>query len=210
MLFKMLARQRTWQQYPDIGPKPRQVFVTQSRVLATKVEEYFAKLMWALEAAAYSPEELRMMDKDIEQEIDFIDQDDNEQWRSDLPERFSELSDEHFPLFITYDRVRFFGSLKYLISSFRQQLCTMLQNNIRRGNDNDGFIIPKAHVFDDEAISPISPTSPFKSRLRAGSGSMSSSDYMQQFRRSFVSYGEFLTSYWDHLPQTFTRVLGEG
>jgi hypothetical protein len=106
MLFKMLGIQRTWQQYPDMGPKPRQVFITQSRILATKVEEYFAKLMWALEASAYSPEELRMMDKEIEQEIDFVDQDDNDQWRSDLPERFSELLDEHFPLFITYDRVR--------------------------------------------------------------------------------------------------------
>jgi len=211
MLFKMLAIERTWQQYPDIGQKPRQVFITQSRVLATKVEEYFTKLMWALEAAAYSPEELRMMDKDIEQEIDFVDQDDNQQWRSDLPERFSELlDDEHFPLFITYDRVRMFVSRKYRISSFCQQLCTMLQNDIRRDNDNDGFIIPKGHVFDDEAVSPTSPTSPWKSRLRAGSGSMSSSDYMQQFRRNFVSYGEFLTSYWDHLPQTFTRVLGEG
>ena len=85
----------------------------------------------------------------------------------------------------------------------------MLQNDIRRDNGNDGFIIPKTHVPNDEAASPTSPMSPWKSRLRAGSGSTSSSDYMQQFRRSFVSYGEFLTSYWDHLPQTFTRVLGE-
>lgn len=175
-----------------------------------KVEEYFAKLMWALEAAAYSPKELRTMDKDIEQDIEFVDQDDNEQWRSDLPGRFSELLDEHFPLFITYDRVRISVSTKYRISPFCQQLCTMLQNDIRRDNDNDGFIIPKTHVFDDEATSPTSPVSPWKSRLRAGSGSTSSSDYMQQFRRNFVSYGEFLTSYWDHLPQTFTRVLGEG
>ena len=105
MLFKMLSIQRTWQQYPDIGPKPRQVFVTQSRVLATKVEEYFSKLMSSLGAAAYSPEELRAMEKDDEQEIEFVDQDDNEQWRSDLPERFSELQDEHFPLFTTYDQV---------------------------------------------------------------------------------------------------------
>ena len=105
MLFKMLGIQRTWQQYPDMGPKPRQVFITQSRVLATKVEEYFAKLMWALEAAACSPEELRKMDKDIDQDIDFVDQDDNDQWRSDLPEKFGQLLDEHFPLFITYDRV---------------------------------------------------------------------------------------------------------
>ena len=34
MLFKMLGIQRTWEQYPDMWPKPRQVFVTQSRVLA--------------------------------------------------------------------------------------------------------------------------------------------------------------------------------
>lgn len=209
MLFKMLGIQRTWQQYPDMGPKPRQVFITQSRVLATKVEQYFMKLMWALEAAACSPEELRTMDKDTEQEIEFVDQDDNEQWRSDLPERFSELLDEHFPLFITYDRVRMSITPKYRLSPFSQQLCTMLQNDIGRGNDNDGFIIPKTPVFDDEATSPTSPTSPWKLRHRAGSRSMSSSDYMQQSRKNFVSYGEFLTSYWDHLPQTFTRLLGK-
>ena len=71
-----------------------------------KVEEYFAKLMSSLEAAAYSPEELRKIERDTEQEIEFIDQDDNKQWRPDLPERFSDLLDEHFPLFVTYDRVR--------------------------------------------------------------------------------------------------------
>ena len=105
MLFKMLGIQRTWEQYPDMWPKPRQVFVTQSRVLATKVEQYFAKLMSSLEVAVYPPEELREMGKVIEQEIELVDQDDNEQWRSDLPKKFSELSDKHFPLFITYDRV---------------------------------------------------------------------------------------------------------
>ena len=84
----------------------------------------------------------------------------------------------------------------------------MLQNDIRRDNDNDGFVIPTVHTLEDEATSPTSPVSPWKSRLRAGS--TSSSDYMQQFRRSFVSYGEFLTSYWDHLPQTYTRTLGKG
>ena len=104
MLFKMLGIQRAWQQYPDMGPKPRQIFVTQSRVLAAKVEEYFATLMSSLEAEGYSPEELRRRERDAE-EIEFVDQDDNEQWRSDLPERFSELLDKHFPLFITYDRV---------------------------------------------------------------------------------------------------------
>jgi len=199
MLFKMLAIQRTWQQYPDMGPKPRQIFITQSRVLAAKVEEYFAKLMSSLEAAEYSPEELRAIEKDVEQEIEFVEQEDNKQWRPDLPESFGELLDEHFPLFITYDRVWMPLSSKCSISSLCEQLCTMLED--RQGNHDDGL---------DEAASSISPTSHRKSRLRAGSGiAMSSSDYMQQSRRNFVSYGVFLASYWDHLPQTLTRALGE-
>jgi len=85
----------------------------------------------------------------------------------------------------------------------------MLQNDIGRGNDSDGLITPKTDVFGDELDSPTSPTSPRGSRPHAGFGSASSSDYMQQFRRDFVSYGEFLASYWDRLPQTLTRVLGE-
>jgi len=120
MLFKMLAIQRTWQQYPHIGPKPRQVFITQSRVLATKVKEYFDKLMSSLEAATYSPEELRETEQDVEQEIEFVPQDDDKQWRSDLPERFSQLRDEHFPLFVTYDRVRTSLSSEHPISSFHK------------------------------------------------------------------------------------------
>jgi len=69
-----------------------------------------------------------------------------------------------------------------------------------QGNHDDGL---------DEASPSISLTSPRKSRLRAQSGVISSSDYMQQSRRNFVSYGMFLASYWDHLPQTLTRALGK-
>lgn len=105
MLFKMLSIQRTWQQYPDIGPKPRQVFVTQSQVLADKVKEYFEKLMSSLEATTYPPGELFTMERDSEQEIDYVDHDNNKQLRPDLPERFSALRDEHFPLFTTYHLV---------------------------------------------------------------------------------------------------------
>ena len=209
MLFKMLGIQRTWQQYPDMGPKPRQVFVTQSRVLATKVEEYFAKLMLSLEDAGYSPEELRKREREAEQEIEFVDQDGHERWRSDLPERFSELADEHFPLFITYDRVWVSPSSKRPISPFFEQLCTMLQNDIRRGDNNGAFTIPKMHAFGDEARPPARPTPPRKSRLRSGSGTTSSSDHTQQLHGNFVSYDEFLTSYWDNLPKTFIRVLGK-
>ena len=105
MLFKMLGVERTWQQYPNMGPKPRQIFITQSRVLATKVEEYFTKLMGSLEVATYSREHLRAMGKGANRRAKLMDQDDDSHWRSDLPDKFSELSEDHFPLFITYDRV---------------------------------------------------------------------------------------------------------
>ena len=85
--------------------KPRQIFVTQSRVLATKVEEYFSKLMLSVEAASYTSEELHKMSKALEREMEYIDLDDVEQWRSDIPMKFSELTDDNFPLFITYERV---------------------------------------------------------------------------------------------------------
>ena len=205
MVDKMLAIQLIHQKMES---KPRQVFVTQSKVLATNVEDYFNKRMSSYKRARYSPQELRKSERDVEQEIEYVDQDDNQQWRSGLSERsrFSELQDGNFPLFITYDQVRMPLSSRYLISPFREQLCTMLQNDLVRGDQSGGLIIPRTDILGDEAASPTSPTSPRMSRLHA---SMSSSDYMQQSRRNFVSYWEFLVSYWDHFPQTLTRALGE-
>jgi len=80
-----------------------------------KVEEEFSDLILSFKAAKHSPKELRRMQRDVEQEIKYVDQDDNKRWRSDLPERFSELSDDHFPLFITYDQVWTSPSLKHSI-----------------------------------------------------------------------------------------------
>lgn len=86
----------------------------------------------------------------------------------------------------------------------------MLQNDIERESGNGSFVVPKTPNTDEMLFSPGSPKSAMKSRFRAGSSSGPSSDYIQQFRRKFVSYDEFLTSYWVHLPQTLTRSLGEG
>ena len=87
--------------------KPRQLFVTKSPVLATKVEQYFLKLMESLSTASRSPQELKQMAINrIKVEEDLIGEDDEEDWRNDLPKKFSLLEDEHFPLFITFDRVR--------------------------------------------------------------------------------------------------------
>jgi hypothetical protein len=108
MLFKMLGIERAWAMHSsnDLA-KPRQLFVTQSRVLAGKVEEYFSKLMESLATASYSPRELANLakTKQAHQEEGLVDLDDETNWRNDLPQRFSFLDERHFPLFITFDRV---------------------------------------------------------------------------------------------------------
>jgi len=98
----------------DSMQKPRQIFVTQSRVLAGKVEEYFSKLLQSLSTADRTREELAAMmkfKKSQEDEEGLIDIDDDHNWRGDLPQRFSDLQDEHFPLFLTFDRVDLAPSL---------------------------------------------------------------------------------------------------
>jgi hypothetical protein len=105
MLFKMLGMERSWQLVSETM-KPRQLFVTQSRVLAGKVEEYFSKLIESLVTASHSPQELKLLvSKRTQQEEELIDLDDEADWRSELPKKYSLLEDEHFPLFITFDRV---------------------------------------------------------------------------------------------------------
>ncbi|KAG6837416.1 hypothetical protein C0991_003022, partial [Blastosporella zonata] len=85
-----------------------------SRVLARKVEEYFLKLLESLKVASQSPTDLlkhalAKRNQEIEED-NLVDLDDEENWRSDLPRKFSELQDSHFPLFLTFDGVRFFAS----------------------------------------------------------------------------------------------------
>ncbi|KAG6919458.1 hypothetical protein DXG01_005717 [Tephrocybe rancida] len=107
MLFKMLWIERTHQLNRENVAKPRQVFVTKSRVLAGKVEEYFLKLLNSLKIASQSPQALKKLveAKKSNSDTGLVDQDDDENWRSDLPARFSELQDSHFPLFTTFDRL---------------------------------------------------------------------------------------------------------
>lgn len=129
MLFKMLGIERAWQLRRDNMAKPRQVFVTQSRVLAGKVEEYFAKLLESLAIAARSPEELVELantQKCARDDGGLVDLDDEVDWRNDLPRQFGLLRDEHFPLFITFDRVclLIFFVLPYLIKLPRAALQT--------------------------------------------------------------------------------------
>ena len=108
MLFKMLGIERAYSMLSKDLAHPRQAFITQSRVLVGKVEELFSKYLKSLSTGSSGQQNtfqgIRI--RDVDDEF-IIDEDDNEEWRSDLPQRYSELEDRHFPLFITFDAVSY-------------------------------------------------------------------------------------------------------
>jgi hypothetical protein len=120
MLFKMLLIE--WSSLllsssteDSSSQKCRQLFVTQSPVLAGRVERYFKNLLLSIEAATLSPSELKDLaahvkskqegDEDEARALADPDDQPEKDWKSSLPKKFSLLCDEHFPLFITYHHV---------------------------------------------------------------------------------------------------------
>jgi hypothetical protein len=105
----MLWAERAYQLCTEDAIKPRQVFVTKSRLLATKVGDYFEKLSNSLATGSCSPQELKLLAKSrqiqIQPQRHLVALNDIPEWRSDLPSKYSDLEDRHFPLFITFDQV---------------------------------------------------------------------------------------------------------
>ncbi|KAH9945568.1 hypothetical protein B0H21DRAFT_877321 [Amylocystis lapponica] len=107
MMFKMLGIERSAQACGTTMPKVRQLFVTQSAVLAVKVEEFFMKLLGSLNMADLSPEELAQIDISarIRRDRGMVDHDEEIAHQEDTPKRFSDLTDNHFPMFITFNQL---------------------------------------------------------------------------------------------------------
>ena len=108
MLFKMFGIERAWVPSECAGPRPRQVFITKSRVLSEKVQGYFTELLRSLAQGSRVPSHVmesvrRWTERD---QLAMVDKENDEHWHGDLPEKFSELEDKHFPLFITVHQVR--------------------------------------------------------------------------------------------------------
>ncbi|KAH8834741.1 hypothetical protein DL96DRAFT_1592 [Flagelloscypha sp. PMI_526] len=116
MLFKMFGIEKAYELNPEQVPqRPRQVFVTKSQVLASKVQEAYNKLKESLRTVGKTEAELKVMamSKDANVDESFMIDDEDEQDAVNLPERFSMLSDQDFPLFLSFNR-----------------LCTMLEKDI--------------------------------------------------------------------------------
>ncbi|KAJ7877510.1 hypothetical protein B0H13DRAFT_2053786, partial [Mycena leptocephala] len=99
MLYKMLLIEASSELSTPETRKSRQLFVTQSRMLADKVREYFAKLLGGYQPSAISEnfKAARRADRAL---VDVEESD----WRIDLPKKYSDLQDTDFPLFVSFDQ----------------------------------------------------------------------------------------------------------
>lgn len=95
----MIGIEKLFEQMEEVT-KPRQVFVTQSRVLAQRVQEYYRNLV---SAASSTPS--RGTEQAQDEEHVLADLDDEDASAFGLPSKYSKLEDKHFPLFLTYDQV---------------------------------------------------------------------------------------------------------
>lgn len=93
----MIGIEKLFEQMEEVA-KPRQVFVTQSRVLAQRVQEYYHNLVSASSETPSRPQQ-------HEEEQVLADLDDEDAGAFGLPAKYSMLEDRHFPLFVTYDQV---------------------------------------------------------------------------------------------------------
>ena len=130
MLFKIFGIERAWIQLGCYGPRPRQIFVTKSRVLAEKVEEYFQKFVRSLaqESEAVPPLVNDILRRStLRGERGMVNVEEDIAWRDDLPKKYSELVDVHFPLFITFDNVSQSGFILTVSHMPRNTLYSLLR-----------------------------------------------------------------------------------
>ncbi|KAI9453661.1 hypothetical protein BJY52DRAFT_1418183 [Lactarius psammicola] len=107
IVFKIFGIERAWQNRGGVGPRPRQLFITKSQLLADKVEHDYVNLLFSLSAGPDTPQYVceRIQHWNSHRRNDVLDPNGTEGMRDDLPEKFSGLQDSHFPLFITVDNL---------------------------------------------------------------------------------------------------------
>lgn len=107
MIFKMVGIEKAWYESDRQLPRPRQVFVTKSRMLADKVEDYLMKLLSSTIPTEGSGDyaSVARWRRQGPRVRDMINIEEDDQWRADLPRKFSELGEEHFPLAVPFDVV---------------------------------------------------------------------------------------------------------
>ncbi|KAJ7652111.1 hypothetical protein DFH06DRAFT_1094341 [Mycena polygramma] len=102
IIYKMLMVEASCATLPPGVRKIRQVFVTRSPTLADKVGEHFAKLLGGYRPSTIS-ENVKAAKKADRALVYYTEADDD--WRKDLPKKYSDLQDTDFPLFVSFERL---------------------------------------------------------------------------------------------------------
>ncbi|KAF7306321.1 UvrD-like helicase ATP-binding domain-containing protein [Mycena indigotica] len=125
MLYKMLLIETSCLQ---LSARPvRQLFVTQSRTLADKVGEHFRHLISGYRPTAVAR---NLIASKIAGRA-LVKREERDKLRDDLPSRYSELQDHHFPLFISFE-----------------QLCVLLENDVVAQSEGTSKKTPTYLTFD--------------------------------------------------------------
>lgn len=204
MVFKMMNYEvlRMQQAAQDASTLPkrhiRQLFVTQSRILAGRVHEYFMNMLLSHRTGRKTPQELELLaqrNKPVKEREEMPDLDDEDDERTDLPKKFSELEDRHFPLFLTVDQL-----CKLLEAdcnlSFKRRPRTREHRRAERKSysaevvDRDMDIVDNDTDLNTDAIPNSPATEAFSEKA------------------TMVTFDVFLYGYWPRFPQPLTKGLG--
>ncbi|QRV93432.1 UvrD-like helicase carboxy-terminal domain protein [Ceratobasidium sp. AG-Ba] len=196
IVFKMIGIEKLFEQMQEVT-KPRQVFVTQSRVLAQRVQEYYEGLVSTTSSAPSRPSHQ-------EDEQFLADLDDEDAGAFGLPPKYSMLEDKHFPLFLTYD-----------------QLCSLLEADF--GLQFRRSARTKAHIAAEQRFA-IQEVADEKINLDqqddveqpgdADAGNLSpvdSREDLERARRAAVTFDVthrdriFVAAYWPHFDYRLTK-----
>ena len=208
MLFKMLRVERFSASLSR--KKDRQVFVTQSRVLAERVQEYYAKLARSSTAGDRSESEIKQRaTQRFQAEKELIELDDEDDSQSGLPKKFSELTDDHFPLFLTFDKVCSYPDtlLAHAVLSLSFQLCQLLEADFGLRFKRDAQTAEQKRALRRFELCKVDDI-PLDLE----------SEDLQEVRRHMelkraeeelkIDYHVFRSLYWPHFPQNLTKGLG--
>ena len=123
-----------------------------------------------------------------------LDVDEDEDERADLPKRFSDLEDIHFPLFLTMNQLCKLLEVDYHLS-FKRRPRTREHRRAEQRSESVEFDrnmpVDDDDLAKDDDIVTASP-------LRDTSAVMA----------SIITFEIFLYAYWPHFPQPLTKGLG--
>ncbi|CAE6474691.1 unnamed protein product [Rhizoctonia solani] len=173
----------------DVSTAKLQVFVTQSRVLAQRVQEYYQRLVRSSFETVGKDSGVDEQDEEV-----LADLDDEDASTFGLPIKYSMLEEKHFPLFVTYDQLCSLLEVDFGLQfrrTARTKVHAAAEKRFTIAEVADVKIDPDREVeVESSATEVVSPTD--------------TKEDLQQARRAAVTFEIFVAAYWPHFDFRLT------